>query len=451
MRIGFLIIVTFHLFVLTHLRFTAWPEMFSYPYLLNNGFKPYLDIALPYEPLLPLILAAIYKIFGTNLLVLQTFTWVLILASDFLIFLISVKIIGKKLLSLLPLTVYVFIQPVADGNMLWFDLATVPFILLAFVSFIYFQNVKKFLLVGIFLGMAFFIKQQIGVAIALLGFYLIIMRYLKGLVYYAFGFLIPTLFISVYILSNDLVADYFFWTVITPLKWYPSFPGYVHMPTFREAILIGLMFGSVVTASLYRIKQKNTQFIVAIILFLGTFLTAFPRFELFRMQPAIALGAVLIAILLPERKKIQILFLIPILLGYLMLLKSNLININGSPRFYSPEDFRLANFIGSKAEGQVVYLLGINSLQYVLTDTVPPKPWIDNYVWYMEIPNVQEKALEGLKQASPKIIFRTPPLLGNWFDLGVYQPQKIVDYIYMHYNKSTDMLDQGVEVWTRKD
>lgn len=450
LKIYFLIIVAFHLFILTHLRFTAWPEMFSYPYLINNGFKPYLDIAFPYEPLLPLVLAGIYKIFGTNLFVLQLTTWSIILFSDVLIFLISIKIVGRKLISLIPPVLYIFIQPVADGNMLWFDLATVPLILLGFTTYIYSQNTKRFLLMGFFLSIAFFIKQQIGLAIAMLGIHFIITRDFRSLINYTFGLLIPTLVITGYILLNNLVNDHFFWTVIVPLIWYPQFPGYVHVPTIKEIILMGLMFGSIMIASLYKLKQKNPQLVVALILFLGAFLTAFPRFELFRLQPTIALSAVLIAIVFPKGKRLQILFLIPILIGSTMLFKNNLININQPPRFYSSEDFELANFINNEIDSKEVYFLGINSLQYILTDTLPPKPWVDNYIWYMEIPNVQIKALEGLKVANPKVIFKRSPLTGNWFDLGVYQPQKIVDYIYMNYNK-TDMSDQGVEVWTRKD
>jgi len=63
---GLIGLFTLHLFILIHLQFTSWPEMFSYPYLLNNGFNLYKDIALPYQPLLMLILSVVYKIFGYN-------------------------------------------------------------------------------------------------------------------------------------------------------------------------------------------------------------------------------------------------------------------------------------------------------------------------------------------------------------------------------------------------
>ena len=110
--IGVIFLLVIHLFILFNLQFTAWPEMFSYPYLLNNSFKLYQDIALPYQPLLVLILSVVYKIFGFNLLTLQLFTWTTILISDFLIFFISRKIIGKKALSLVPLSLYIFVQEI---------------------------------------------------------------------------------------------------------------------------------------------------------------------------------------------------------------------------------------------------------------------------------------------------------------------------------------------------
>src|SRR3990167_1746027 len=91
--IFFLIIISVHSLILSNIQFTAWPEMFSYPYLLNNGFMLYRDQALPYQPLLVLILSKIYIIFGYDINVLKIFTWGIILINDLLIFLISQKLV----------------------------------------------------------------------------------------------------------------------------------------------------------------------------------------------------------------------------------------------------------------------------------------------------------------------------------------------------------------------
>src|SRR3989344_9384315 len=80
-----------HLFFLGNMQFTAWPEMLSYPYLVNNGFKLYSDLVHPYPPLLTYILAVLFRVFGVKLIVLKIFTWLLLLINDVLIF----KIVGK--------------------------------------------------------------------------------------------------------------------------------------------------------------------------------------------------------------------------------------------------------------------------------------------------------------------------------------------------------------------
>ncbi len=448
---GLILLSCLHLIILLSVQFTAWPEMFSYPYLINNGFKPYLDIAFPYEPILPLLLAGLYKVFGTELFVLQIYTWFIIIFSDLLIFLISKKIIGNKFISLLPIALYIVMQPVVDGNMLWFDLATVPFLLLAFATFIYLQGLKKFLFLGFFLGLAFFTKQQVGITMAILGIYFLVIKSFKGFFLYSLGFLIPVICVAGYIIGNNISSEYFFWTVTVPLKWYPSFPGYTHVPTIKETALMGLMFGSVVTATLLKLKNKDPQLIIAALIFLGAFLTAFPRFELFRVQPSIATLMILLCFVIAGSglKKVIILVLPIILVSWLLWVKA-IPNIGAPTRFYSQEDINLAEKIRSKNSSKGLYLLGVNSLQYVLTGKFPPKPWVDNYVWYMEIPGMQEKVLAGLKRENLDLILKRTPSLGNWFDLGSYQPQRIVDYINMNYNKK-EIINSEIEIWIRKN
>lgn len=448
LKIYFLILLLLHFLILYFTRFTAWPEMFSYPYLIMNGFKPYQDIAFPYEPLLPLILSQVYQFLGLHLFILKIITWSTILFSDLLIFLISIKIIGRKMISLIPVSVYILIQPVSDGNMLWFDLATVPCLLLAFISFIFLRDFKKFLFLGLFLSLAFFIKQQAGITIAMLGFYFLVTRSFKNLIYYCAGFLIPTTLILMYILLNNLFNDYVFWTIAVPLKWYPSFPGYVHVPTPKEIFLIGIIFGSTIMTAAFRLRDKNPQLNVAVIIFLGSFLTAFPRFELFRIQPAIAFLIVLLCFI--RSKGTLVLVILPVVVASLLLWKNIIPSLSLETRFYGQEDIQLADIIKKYNSSDELFLLGINSLQYSLTNKLPVKPWVDNYIWYMEIPGVQENVLSGLEQSNPKIIFRRSPELGNWFDLGVYQPKKIVDYINMNYNK-TEVINQGIEIWIRKN
>lgn len=428
-------LLTLHLFILMHLQFTAWPEMLSYPYLLNNGFQLYKDIALPYQPFLILILANVYKIFGYHLLTLQIFTWSILLISDLLIFLISRRILGNKLVSVLPVLSYVLIQPLTSGNMLWFDLATIPFILLMILS-------KKFFWIGFFLSMATLTKQQIGILFIALTIFILFTKKLKETLFFLSGFLIPVCFVLAYVFLNGTIMDWFFWSFEVPLLWYPKFPGYTNWPTTTQLLVTIMIYlpGIIFGLKYLSIKKFN----IIILTFGALFLSVFPRFDYFRFQPALPTYVILLAYLF-QQSRVKITFL-SVFLCFVILLGANIKNINLPSRFFSLSEEVQAKEINNLYKDSSIYLLGVPSVEYVLTSKLPPKPWVDNYVWYMEIDGIQEKVIKGLEIENPKVILWKTPIPGNWYDLGTYQPKKIVEYIKDHYQK-TGILDKTVEIW----
>lgn len=443
-------ILAAHLLILIWLRFTAWPEMFSYPYLLNNGFNLYKDIALPYQPVLVLILSALYKIFGYQLLLLKIFTWGLILSFDVILFFIAQKVIGKNWKSLIPPLIYLLIQPFMDGDMLWFDLATVPFLGLAVLSHIYLNGFKKLFFLGLFLSLAFFTKQQLGVVIVFITIYLFIKERSFFKIYpLLLGFLTPAFFIAVYISLFNNWSSFLFWTVEVPLVWYPKFPGYTHLPSFDDLfklILLTLPAGLLFS----RLKKGNDQLWLVLLIFLGSLITSFPRFEFFRLQPSVAVFCLMMAFLIPKKWFLSLLIFLPVLWVVWTLPKFKSVDLYQA-RFYENSDFKTAELIDQNSNvSDRIYLLGPHSLNYVLANRLPSKPWVDNYVWYMEIPGVQQSVLSGFNSYNPKEIFWVGPKDGNWFDLGTYQPAQISAYIEQHYQFSK-MIDGGIGLWIRKD
>src|SRR3990172_10040097 len=93
-------ILLFHLFLLLTLKFTAWPEMTFWPYLMLKGWFPWRDIAIAHTPLLLVDLTIFYKIFGLGLVQLKVYTWILILATDFLLFWVARRLWDKQSLAL---------------------------------------------------------------------------------------------------------------------------------------------------------------------------------------------------------------------------------------------------------------------------------------------------------------------------------------------------------------
>jgi hypothetical protein len=447
----FTLLVALHLLLLFNFQFTAWPEMFSFPYLINHGFKLYKDIAMPYQPLLPIILSWVYNLTGYKEEVLRSVTWLLIIISDGLIFTISLKLLGKKLISILPLLFFVLIQPLAEGNMLWFDLATVPFMLLGLAGFVLLKSNLKFLWLGLFLSLAFLIKQQTGIAITLLGLYfLIIQRPFTKVILFGIGLLIPLILIICYVLLNGIWGDYFFWTTEVPLVWYPKFPGYTHIPSLSDLVKMILIFapGLWIIKSFANKLKSNLELATFVLLFIGAFLTAFPRFEFFRLQPAIAMFAVLLTFVFINKKKALTIF-IPIFIVVLLLFKHNLAFYHQPTRFFAPNDIAFANEISTVSNSEKIYLLGVSSLTYVLANKFPAKPWIDNYIWYMEIPGMQDKVISGLDEEKIQYIYWKRPELGLWYKEGTYQPKQIVDYINNNFRK-VGQVNSEVDIWQRK-
>src|SRR4030042_6988804 len=80
-----------HLLLLINTRFTLWPEMVVYPYLVNNGFLLYRDIINPYPPFLTYFLTIFSKNVGYNPFSYQIFTWGIILLTDIVIYILSKK------------------------------------------------------------------------------------------------------------------------------------------------------------------------------------------------------------------------------------------------------------------------------------------------------------------------------------------------------------------------
>ena len=64
---AFFLILILHLVLLFNLKFTPWPEMLVWPYLILKGWFPYQDIAIAHTPVLLADLAIFGKIFGVGL------------------------------------------------------------------------------------------------------------------------------------------------------------------------------------------------------------------------------------------------------------------------------------------------------------------------------------------------------------------------------------------------
>ena len=431
-----------HLFLLANLQFTAWPETVSFPYLFNNGFKLYGDMVHAYPPALTLVLAGVYKVFGYKLLTLKIFTWLGILASDVLIFLIVRQLTGRSLHATIGLLFYILLQPFLDGNMLWFDTVLTLPILLA----IYFR--RNLFLSGIFLAAALLTKQTALVFVV--AFFLRARN---------FRFLIPiAISLGIFLLwlaASGQLIDFYNWNFYYPATYWTKYPSYQILSLTRGeifALFLTLLPSAVLLATRFKKFLENKDLILLFLFLAAGIVAGLPRFSFYHFQPALAIAAVLFGVSLKSFRT----FPGPLLITYYLLLILTIsipaakLSWQKETRFWSESDRQLAETVSAAVpKGKGVYLLGPHSGLYVLADRLPPKPWIDNFGWYFEIPQVQEGTIKSWEQNPPAVIVIQDSVPGEWYLIGTYQPKKIIEWIRENYNRKEE-LKPGIWLWEKK-
>lgn len=428
-----LVLLGIHLFLLVNLKFTAWPEMLSYPYLRNNGYLLYKDMIHPYPPVLTMALSIIYKLFGYKLIVLKVFTWLIILVNDVLIFLVAKKISKKNIFALASLFLYVVAQPFLEGNQLWFDLAIVPTILLSTYCILQ----KKYFWSGLALGVAVLTKQTAGLFLIVNGLWLMVKyKDFKKLLIFLVGPVILFLVLVLRLITEGAVRGFFNWVLIYPFVWWSKFPGYVQMVlTNREIVIIGLLFLPLILLTIKLRKQlfKDNNLVLLVSSILVSSILVYPRFSFFHFQIALAFISIIFGLTISKFNQSK--FFYPLCAIYFLLIAIFIVrpgfkDWGKEARFWGKEEERIVKIINQKTNNNdLVYLSGLHSGLYALSNRLPPKPWTDNFMWYLEIPGAQEKIIREWQENKPKLIISTDPLAGNWYDLGTYRPQKIVDWI----------------------
>jgi len=368
-------------------------------------------------------LSIVYKLFGYKLIALKVFTWLIILANDILIFLISKKLTKSFKFSVLSLAFYVTIQPFLEGNQLWFDLAIVPTVLFS----TYYLLQKKYFWSGLFLGAAILTKQTAGL-------YLIFgMAYIackeknfKKVLEFVIGPIILFAILIVRLITEGAILGFFNWTLIYPLTLFSKFQGYVQMALSGHQWLILVLLVIPVIPVLFIRKFSLITFYLLL-----SFIMIYPRFSFFHFQPGLAFIAIFYGVFLSRVRFFYMLhatyYILLFVLICLPVLKTDW---QKEARFWGNEEIKTAGIISQKTNPKdLIYLLGPQSGLYVFSGRLPPKPWTDNYVWYLEIPGIQEGIIKMWKENKPEIVFTNNIQAGNWYDLGTYRPQKIVDWI----------------------
>ncbi len=445
-------ILLVHLFLLFYLKFTAWPEISLWPYLLTKGWLPYSDIAIAHTPLAIFDLAIFYKIFGTDVLQLKIFTWSLILLSDTLIFFL-VKKIWKKKAAFLSLIFYIFWMLFYDGNGFWFDLYMGIF---AFCSF-YFARSRKWLLAGVFWGLSFISKQTaiwflvpilLEMIINLQHHYVrnnvINYRLLAGkfMRFVAGGFIVAIIFIVI-LWSIGILSDFWNWAFHFGIFVLPKAQGQIQLPDTKT------LFASLLPFTIFvPLVIKSKKYLILILWAIAGMLGTYPRFEYFHFQPALFYLAIIGALVMSEKKNLLLKIFIPIyILGSLYLMFRYFVrNFSEGTRFHESEVVEIVDYIKYNTQkGDRIFVLNYWDNIYALTETLPStKPWVPQLSWYMEEPSIQEKMVEDLISNPPKLIVYKPYTSTG---LSSYVPKKVYDYVTENYKIESNI--EGIEILSK--
>lgn len=443
-----------HLLILANIRFTAWPEMLSYPYLFSHGFTLYKDFVYPYPPLLVVVLSWLYSAFGYKLSVLQLFTWLIILMSDVLIVGIVEKLTKKWTIAMAALALYVFTQPFLEGNQLWFDLALVPLMLTAIYFIFQKKTAKNLIIAGVFMGLSVLVKQTSGLFLLAIGLYMLVVeKTFKKIIYLAIGPVIIGASLLVWLIREQILGYFVNWNLIYPFTFWSKFPGYVQMNlTNGQMLVLGVLLFPlfVIVAKNFKTTSKDKNLLLLEIILLISLIMVYPRFSFFHFQMALAAIAVTFGYLLSKYKFSPVLHaLFWIFILFVIALPVFKRDIGVAARFWDQDTLSFSQKLKEETKGKSTFLLGLPSSIYVFSGSHPPKPWIDNYGWYFEIPGVQESTIADWNANKPDYVVTSDPEGGNWYDLGVYRPKQVMNWIEKGYVKR-EQLAKGVWLWQMK-
>jgi 4-amino-4-deoxy-L-arabinose transferase-like glycosyltransferase len=424
-----------HLFLLISLKFTAWPEMTLWPYLITKGWLPYKDIAIAHTPLLLVDLTILYKLFGVGLWQLKIYTWLLILLTDVSLFWVAREIWNRKT-ALLSLVFFIPFQLFYEGNGLWFDLALAPLALIVF----YLIKKKDYLWAGIFWALAFLTKQTAFwflIPIGLMFLQGISLQKLQKLIKISKKFALGTLgtfLIAILIIwMFGFLKDFYYWTFEFGIGILPKAQGQINLPTLRQLAISFFPFSILALLPFVQKRKESIQLSTWVIA--GT-LGAFPRWELFHFQPALPFLAIAGGLVLSQINKLKPIIKI-LLAGYVVLsifLVSKFYSREWGreTRFFESEVNKIAAYIEDNTEqNDEIYVLNAWDSVYAWSDTLPAvRPWVPHLPWYMRVPGIQEDIVSGLDIVRPKLIVQ-----GEYSEtgLGSYRPELIDEFIKDNY------------------
>lgn len=421
-RLLLFLLLILHVILSLVLKFTAWPEMLTYPWLILNGYQFYGDIIHPYLPLLPYFLSICYQILGLSITTLRFITIMSFLSADVIIFYLTKRLYNIKF-AFISVLIYILLQLLFEGNGLWFDLASVPLILLA--AYIMTDknkiNKKNKILACFIIGIAILIKHT-----NIVFFIPVVMKFhrqIKQLLLLFLITLIPLILVVLFYIKTSEFSQFLYWGLIHPLFIHSTIPGFLLLPNKLQLITIIIIFSPVIFA-----WQKKSPLLLWFFLSL---IFAIPRFAFFHLQHSAAFISLLIPQILIKWRRSNFHLIVYILVIGIIFTRFALKEFGKPVRFFDPETLKIRQEISNLFINEPVFFLNVPSQYFVMTNIRPMKPWADTFPWYLEIAGVQENLIVNLEKVN--YVLYAPFRNNGKYEIGAYKPELITDYIYNNF------------------
>lgn len=394
------IILLLHSLILTKLIFFPYPELFIYPYLTNHGLKPYQQILDQHFPGLMFLPINFDNLGMSNEVSARVWLVAIVILTHILIFIIGRTLLKNNYKALLINILYLIWQPFFEGWVLWIDNFLPLFLLPAF----YFLYGKKYLSVGIFLGLGIVFKQTI-IPLSFLVFLYILWteRNLKKTSQYLLGLIVPPLLMLSYFILRGVFWDFWYWTVTFNLTIYASSGTQIPTsPGFISRVLV------VYTASLLGFFQKDNRAKIILFLFLiGSLVGAFDRANFVHFQPSLPFAVIGTALGVFSLTKKRILFILVGLYLTVTIWWQNIFykgHISNKVFFFDQSTYAIAGKIMEYTnEGDKIFVFGAAPHLYQMSKTIPAGDiFVFQFPWFLQV--AEQRILEGIITDQPNII-----------------------------------------------
>lgn len=425
----------FHALILFRLIFFPYPELFIYPYLVDQGLLPYKQILDQHFPGLMFLPINLHSLGMLTPNIARVWLVTVVLLTQIILFLITKKITKSSNIALLSSFLYLIWQPFFEGWILWID----TFLPLFYLPAFYFtyqalteRNIRAVFLSGLLLGLGLLFKQVTSPLIVLV-FILIWIRYkdFKILTFYLIGIFPVPVLMCLYLISIGVFSDFWYWAVVFNLTTFAKFGR--KLPFLSE----GLRMVTVYTPALLSLMLKDFKLGVTLLVFiLGSLASIYARFDFIHLQPSlpfVALGTALIFDRLkssPAFKFISLGYLAVVILLLTIFYKGHLSN---KVYFYDANMQKTAQTISSLThQGEEIFIFGPPPHLYQLTHTLPAgKVFIFQFPWFMM--EAEGKILTGLRESKPRLIVAQPDVTIEGKNLFEFAPN-INRYINDNYS-----------------